>query len=205
MKLKLILILLSLLLLCGCSYTEPEAQFTVTAFGCDKEGGNTQVYLKLTDTDTEPQIFTVLGEGNGFSEALDDIRSKLSKKASFSHCRLILVSSKINKTDLDDFLDLCMESGIPLSCPVSSSHNVEKVLSNKKYAKGEELASLIKTNAEHFGFGGHSALFEIKTALLVDAGKFALPLLETADDDVKIEGLFYYSNDFAALNNRWWI
>ena len=195
MKLRFIIPILILLLLCGCSYTEPEAVFTVTAIGCERVKNNAKLYLQITEnTQEKDEVVLVVGEGENFEEALSDIRRGLSKKPSFSHCRFIAVSKDVTEKQLSEVMNLCLKNGFPLHSTVACTKNLTKLLDKTKQQTGEEIASLIKENASYFGFGGHSALFEIKTALIVSADKFALPLLTVESDSIRVNGLHYFSN-----------
>ena len=201
MKTKLIIPLLLSLLLCGCSYIEPDAQYTVTAIGF--EGGvQDRLYLQMNDParSTEASsVFSAQGKGKNPSDALDDIRSSLSKTPSFGHCQIIVVSSEVGRESLNRLLELCIELGTPLGCPIVCTKQLESFFEEKGSFTGGDAAALLNKNAEYFGYGAHTALFEIKTALLMEESKFALPILEIRENNLKINGLHYFSRDVAEL------
>ena len=197
MKIKIMFPIFCILLLCGCGYIEPEARYTVTALGCSLRGNDYALTVSLTDAgkaaeENTDKGFTVEGEGETISAALDDIRARLSKKPSFSHLRLIAVTGSMNRMELEELLDICIDLDAPLNCPIACCKRTDSLLED--FPAGEELAAQIRENAEYFGYGGHTALFEIKTALLVEEGKFALPILDTGDGRVKVNGLYYFTN-----------
>lgn len=195
----IIFLIISALLLGGCGYIEPEARYTVTAIGCMQTQKGFTLTVSLTDVNNRSEEakgsgFLVEGEGETIASALNDIRSKLSKKPSFSHCRIITVTDRTDKESLRELLDLCIELDVSLNCPIACCNRIKNLFSSDALPTGGDLASLIKENAEHFGYGGHTALFEIKTALLVEESKFALPILEVVNEQVAVKGLYYFTS-----------
>ena len=194
MKIKTILLVAACLMLCGCStQNEPDGQYMVTAIGADE---NKNVYLQAVgfrgnESDAGPGTFTILGEGENFDEALLNAESKVSKKLSVKHCELIIIESEMLGSDIAEFLKLCDNLEITLQARLVTTGNVEKLLSNDGISSGTELISLIKQNAKSSGFGGHTAIYEIKTALLTANGDFALPFLSHGEI-IEVEGLLTY-------------
>lgn len=198
MKLRLLLLLIMLFTLCSCSYSEPNAKFTVTAFGVSANEKTVNAYLQAIDPENslggEVKTFEVSGKGENTELALRDIKTKLSKEASFEHCQLIILSGGVEGTKLSNSLNLCKEIGIPLRTKIIFTNDVEKLLTNKKIADAADIVSLLKQGYSLLGFGVHTALFEIQTAVLTNKGNFALPLLSASEDEIKIEGLLRYEN-----------
>ncbi len=204
---KKTVVFLCLLLLCGCSYTEPDAVFTVSAVGFSAENGQMVAYVQFLDTLDEKSsgdtsAFTVKGRGDSEKEAIDDVRTKLSKKPSFSHCRIIAVSNRLNLSDLGAVLGLCSDLGVPLRAPVICCNKINQLFESKSLSSGQEIEGLIRQNAEYFGYGGHTALFEIQTALLVNEGKFGLPILNADSDSVSVDGLYYFTGGLALIGGE---
>lgn len=198
MKIKAFITAVLLCFLCGCAYTEPNAQYTVTALGFDIEGARCEAFLQAIDAaggeqNGQPVTFTVTGAGDTVRDALDDIKTQLSKKPSFKHCQLVLVSRGIAEDTLNSVIQLCEELNISLRTRLASCEDIERMLKNDKISSGTDLAALIKQNSKSFGYGAHTAVFEIATALLAAEGDFALPVLESSGDKVSVEGLLRYS------------
>lgn len=198
MKLKILLLLTILLSLCSCAYTEPNAKFTVTAFGVSSEGETVNAYLQAIDPENSSEgkvnTFEVSGKGSNVNLALRDIKTKLSKEASFEHCQLIIISNGIKEEKLTDCLKLCKEIGIPLRTKIIFTNNIEKFLTNGKIQDATDIIPLLKQGYELLGFGEHSALFEIQTAVLTNNGNFALPLIKVMKGEMQISGLMKYEN-----------
>ena len=201
MKKKVLISLLMMLLLCGCAYTEPNAQYTVTALGFSDVGEGAAAFLQAIDAsggeqNGQPDTFTVTGRGKDISAALDDIKTQLSKKPSFKHCQLVLVSPTVGGDELSGVIDLCRELDISLKTRLALCNDIQATLDNDKISSGIDLAALIKQNSVSFGYGAHTALFEIATAMLTAEGEFALPVLESNQDKISVEGLLRYSGSF---------
>lgn len=203
---KKTVIILCLLFLCGCSYTEPDAVFTVSAVGFSVESGETVAYVQFINASEKNSLvsptFTVKGSGEDEKQAIDEVRAKLSKKPSFSHCRIIALSDRLDLSDVSSVLLGCSDLGVPLRAPVVCCNNINELFNNELLSSGQEIEGLIRQNAEYFGYGGHTALFEIQTALLVNEGKFGLPILKTDRDSVFVEGLYYFTNGLASIGGN---
>lgn len=196
MKFKILLIVTILLSLCSCAYTEPNAKFTVTAFGVSENGKTVKAYLQAIDPENSLEgkviTFEVTGQGKSVGLALRDIKTKLSKEASFQHCQLIIMSHGVKENVFSDYLELCKQIGIPLRTKIIYTEDIEKLLTNKKITDASNIVSLLKQGYKILDFGKHSALFEIQTAILTNKGDFALPMLSTDKDEIQIEGLMKY-------------
>ncbi len=198
MKLKIVITAMLLLFLGGCAYAEPDSMYTVTAIGFDNQENKT-VYLQAIDTvdgekNGDPTTFLVKGEGKSFKTALEDIKSQLSKTPSFSHCQLILTTDCVEGEDFKAMLSLCREAGMSLRTAISCTEDINKILQNKKITSGTDILALIKQNSRYFGYGGHTAVFEIETAILAAGGDFALPRLTLSNENLKVEGLLRYED-----------
>ncbi len=198
MKFKFLLPLIILLTLCSCAYTEPNAKFTVTAFGVSADRQTVSAYLQAIDPENSKEgkvnTFEVSGQGSNVKLALRDIKTKLSKEASFEHCQLIIFSNGTQKNKLTDSLKLCEEIGIPLRTKIIFTTDIEKLLTNEKIYNAADIVPLLKQGYQLLGFGEHSALFEIQTAILTNKGDFALPLISVKKDEMQISGLMKYEN-----------
>ncbi len=190
-----ILLLALIFNLVACAYREPNAKFTVTAIGFSKNGSNVTAYLQAMDfSKSENKTFVSVGQGSSASLALNDIKTTLSKQPSFEHCEIILLSKGIEKTQLEETLSLCHEIGVSQKTKIAYTANIREALENKAMKSGGEIASLINENSKAAGFGKHTALFEIKTAVLVSNGDFALVNLEASNNEIKFGGLVEYQN-----------
>ena len=198
MRLKILLLFTILLTLCSCAYTEPNAKYTVTAFGVSAEGKNINAYLQAIDPENSSEgkvnTFEVSGRGSAIEPALRDIKTKLSKEASFQHCQLVIFSNGVEENILKDALELCEELGIPLRTKIVFTNDTEKLLTNQKIRDAADIVSLLKQGYKLLGFGEHSALFEIQTAVLTNEGNFALPIINATRDEMQIAGLMKYEN-----------
>ncbi len=189
MKIKLILLILVLFLLGGCTAKEPESRFTVTALGFAKDDQAYHVYLQTADP--EKGAFTLNGEGNSFSSALLAINTKLTREPSFSHCEVLVFSKGAQGEELEAIFRLVNEKGVPLRSKILFCEKPDKLFKAGEGGDGYDLASLVLRTAENFGFGGHTAVFEIETALLVNDRDFALVNVD-ANKELQITGLRRY-------------
>lgn len=193
---KLILSLILILTLSSCAYSEPDAKFTVTALGFSEEKNTVNAYLQAIDFATTGNgninTFLTQGEGDNIPLALSNIKSKLSKAPSFEHCQIVFLSDGIEGELLKHTLDCLVRLGMSQRVTLAYTKNIEDALSSGKITSGNEMVSLIKQNAKEWGFGGHTALFEIKTAVLENGGNFALCHIETKNEEIKFSGLAEY-------------
>lgn len=197
MKIKILVLSVLLCLLCGCAYKEPNDRYTVTALGFSAQEEEVTVHLQAIDAsggeqNGSPVTFLVTGRGRDIDNALDDIRAQLSKEPSFGHCQLVLFSEGIEGERLEKALLICDGLGISLRARMAFCGNIEPMLDNGIITDGSDLVALIKQNSRSFGYGAHTALFEIKTAELAGSGEFALPVLSIGNGKLYVDGLCRY-------------
>lgn len=192
MKIKTLLLAAALLLLCGCSAeNEPSGQYMVTTIAADE---NKRVYLAVADIDKdENKTFTVVGEGENFEEAFQNARSQVSKKLSVKHCELVVLSETMLGSDINELLGVLDSLKISLQARMAATDDASKLLNGEGLSSGTELIDIIKQNAKSAGFGEHTAIYEIKTAILTADGNFALPFL-SGEKNEGIEGLLIYED-----------
>lgn len=192
---KALFLVLCLLALSGCGYTEPNAVYTVSAIGFSAVEENVEIYLQYVNVSAEnSKLEVVSGRGDTAFSALNDIKTKLNKTPSFSHCSLIAINQNMPKNQIETVLDLCSKLNVSLSTPLVSASKIEDLFS---LSSGTEISALTRENAKYFGFGDHTALFEIQTALLVNEGRFSLPLISAKNNLPKVLGLCYFGNQMA--------
>ncbi len=184
---KIILAAALLLFLCSCTYTEPSAVYTVSAIGIEKNGENMQITLKIKEMESS---FKISGEAESLNEAMDNIKTKLSKQPYFQHCQLIALGGLGNEK-ADTMLSFCEKLKIPLKTKIVYINDIDRVFEEEREG---DIISLLKHSYKEFGFGGNTALFEIKTALLTNSGNFALPLILLEDKNIKLDGLLRYKS-----------
>ena len=197
MKLSLILPILFLFLV-GCNgMSEPNEQFMVSSIGFMRTGAKVSVFVQSVDVkggeqNGNPETFVVKGEGDSVGHAVKNTRSKLSKELSLKHTELIFISDTLEKDDLAEILSLSEDFDVSLRAKIASCNDIEKLLKNDSASSGLGLISVIEQNSVSAGFGGHTALFEIKTAFLLGE-EFAVTYFSSGED-IGIEGLYYYKN-----------
>ena len=197
MKLSFILPVLFLFLV-GCNgMSEPNEQFMVSSIGFMRTGEKVSVFVQSVDVkggeqNGNPETFVVKGEGDSVENAVKNTRSKLSKELSLKHTELIFISDTLEKDDLAEILSLSEDFDVSLRAKIASCNDIEKLLKNDSASSGLGLISVIEQNAASAGFGGHTALFEIKTAFLL--GKEFAVTYFSSGQEIGIEGLYYYKN-----------
>ena len=184
---RALLILISLLFLCSCAYTEPNAVYTVTAVGLEENGDKSRVTVKITESEKSR---CVTGEGETPDEAMSEIKTRLSARASFEHCQLIAISG-LGGEGFAEATRFLREQEVPLRTKIVYTDDIQKAFEKERES---EIASLLKETKSEFGFGGNTALFEIETAILINNGDFALPYISLDKEDIKISGLLRYKN-----------
>jgi hypothetical protein len=189
MKIKIIFLLFALFCLGGFSAKEPEEQFTVTALAFESDKISYNLFLQANDP--EKGAFTLKGEGKNFEAAFLDINTKLTKQPSFSHCETLIFSFGAEERGLEEIFRLCDKKGVPLRAKILFCESPEKLLKAGEGSDGYNLISLVDGTVESFGFGGHTAFFEILTAQLVNKGDFAIINID-ANEDIKVTGLRRY-------------
>ena len=186
------------LFLVGCNgMSDPNEQFMVSSIGFMRTGAKVSAFVQSVDVkggeqNGIPETFVVKGEGDSIENAVKNTRSKLSKKLSLKHTDLILISDTLEKDDLEEILSMSEDFDVSLRAKIASCNDIEKLLKNDSASSGLGLISVIEQNAVSAGFGGHTALFEIKTAFLLGE-EFALTYFSSGEE-IGIEGLYYYKN-----------
>ena len=182
---KIFLAAVLMLFLCSCSYTEPSAIYTVSAIGLQKNGENMQITLKIKEMEDS---FKISGEAESLDSAMDNIKTKLSKQPYFRHCQLRAFGG-LGGEPAEEVISFCEKLGIPIKTKIVYVNDIDRVFEEEREG---DIISLLKHSYEEFGFGGNTALFEIDTALLTNAGNFALPLILIEGENIKLDGLLRY-------------
>ncbi len=209
MKRKLLKIclaaVLSTLLLGGCKnfgeYSEPNDRRLVSVIGFDNQNGDIRATAEALEATESGSVQPYLLAENGKSahEALTRISAQSPRELSFTHCSALILGKELTAEQIEDILDYCTgEKNISLSAKVISADNAEQILSVKAEAAvsaGFEVADITENTAERFGYGGHCALYEIKTARMQTANIYALPFFEGWQEKLRFEGLRVYVND----------
>lgn len=195
-------ILLSLILLiglCGCSSKEPNEKYMVSAIGIEEREEGVCLYYKVTDllssdpsgkTATMPYFAT----GGDVSSAAENMSLMLSAEASLSHAEILVLSPKLDGDTLKDILGFLREKEISLQMRLSVCEGISDLFSKENSLSGTDMTGMLHTTAKTHGFAGHTALFEIETAVKVNSGDFALPYFEKGEENFKITGLGIYKN-----------
>lgn len=199
MKLKIFAAVITFVFLCGCNgYSEPNTRYMVTTLGAESIGEQKILHIQAVDISQgekngSPATFTVAGKGESFEDALSDAQSYLSKKASMRHLELLVISNDMFGSDIKELVDFCDSMELSLQTRLATCEDIKSLFENEGISAGTQLVALIKSNARTAGFGGHTALYEIETAILTAEGNFALPIL-SADKTVSVEGLQVYTS-----------
>lgn len=194
MKIKLILPLALTLLLSACGYTEPGGEYMVTTLALGEEPTGYRVILQAVDIKKGeqnglPDTFTVEGRGKDVDDALEDAERGFSKGVALGHLNLIVLSDKVRAAGIRQVLEVSIAREVNLSAALAVCKDEKALLESGSPSAGTQLSSLIKQNYKRQGYGGHTALYEISTALLVNGGEFALPNIA---EGPKVEGMLFY-------------
>ncbi len=209
MKIKILKIffvaVLVLLALCGCNslgeYSEPNDRRLVSVIGFDNHKGKIRVtaeVLEATDSGgMSPYLLS--GDGDNVREVLSEISVQSPQELSFTHCSALILGKELTKEQTDMILEYCTENdSISLSAKIVSANNAEDLLSLKAegaVSSGFAVADIIENTAKKFGYGGHTALYEIKTARMQTANVYALPFFYVKEDKPYQDGMLVYVND----------
>ncbi len=196
---KLIIVLSLILLLCGCRATEPNEKHLVSAIGVTKRGAHTRIYCKITDIASadrvaEQSVKTLSALGTDLLSAAENINLTAELEVSLSHCEIIVLPAYSNKDLIDEILQFCRKNELPLKVKLAVSEDVDELFSSHNTLSGEKLNGMLRVTSKNYGFGGHTALFEIETAIRISKGDFALPFFSKNDDTFIITGLGLYEN-----------
>ncbi|MBO5852482.1 MAG: hypothetical protein J6Q74_01570 [Clostridia bacterium] len=186
-QIKIFFLILAVLTLNACAYTEPNATFTVTSLAF----GQGDIFISVSE---QNKSMWIKGEGEDLNAAITDIKTKLSKEPSFEHCGLVVLCGSVKGDEIENVLNLCGDIGIPLRTRLVFTDDIEMLFDKDAVFVGEEAISLLKHCYKEFGFGGNTALYEIKTAILVNGGNFALPRIVAENNRVKLAGLCRFEN-----------
>ncbi len=207
-------IVLAVALLSGCKnfgeYSEPNDRRLVSVIGFDNQNGDIKATVEALEAveggGTTPYLLIEIGES--VHEVLSRISAQSPRELSYTHCSALILGNKLTSEQINEILDYCTEEqGISLSAKVISADDAEGILSLKAKAAisaGFSAADITEKTAEQFGYGGHSALYEIKTARMQTANVYALPFFQVVEEKPRFVGLSVYVNDIvtALLNGE---
>ncbi len=184
---QVLTVLLCLLLFGGCAYTETGSIYYISGLGFSNIENGIALYIQYINDSGAPEVLS--GRGETPQNALDNLKSKLAKTPSFSHCSIIALEPNMTTIQIKTALELCSQLNVSLSTKVLATGSVSELFGLEE---GNTTQNLIKQNAAYFGFGGHTALFEIQTAIMVNEGKFALPFISIEENTPQVLGLCYF-------------
>lgn len=192
MKIKLGIAVLCLLTLCGCAGEDPNEKYMVSAVGFSAVSDQVEVTLQIFSAESQEEKILLHGRGQTVAAALEKVKASLIKTPSFGHCEAVVISDNLDAKRVDEVLHLADTLGISMQSRIVCSNSVSNLLGSN--LSGSEIVALIKQNDKNFGFGGNTALFEIKTALIAAGGDFALPYIRVYKEQPTVDGLLYYSS-----------
>ncbi len=192
MKIRLILTVLCLLLLSGCAGQDPNEKYMVSALGFSTVASDVKITLQVSSAESQDEKTLIQGSGKTVSDAFDNAKASFSKTPSFGHCEAVVLSDDLDAQKVNDVINLLDTLGISLQSRIVCCDSASNLL--KGNLSGEEIVALIKQSDKNFGFGGNTALFEIKTALIAGGGDFALPYISLSQGQPTVEGLLCYSS-----------
>ena len=192
MKIRFILTLLCLLMLTSCAGQDPNKKYMVSSLGFSLVSSDVKITLQVSSADSHNEKLLLCGKGETVSAAFDNAAASFSKSPSFGHCEAVVLSDDLDAKRVNDVIDLLDALGISLQSRIVCCDSASNLLSAD--LSGEEIVALIKQSDQKFGFGGNTALFEIKTALIAGGGDFALPYISLSQGQPTVEGLLCYSS-----------
>ena len=190
---KLLIILLLFLVLCGCTASEPNDKHLVSLMGIEGDGAEVALYCKYTDLSDNSSVRSVGGRGKNISDALGDINLFLNKIPSLSHCEMIVFSKNTEKTLFFETIYFCRKNELPLKLKLAATEDIKPLFSEENPLSGVDLSGMVQLAFSAHGFGGHTSLYEIETAINLGKG-FALPYFVREGESFKLEGLGLYKN-----------
>ncbi len=196
---RFICALILLITLCGCSATEPSEKYLVSGVGVEKRGKDTTLYYKITDISSsdrvgEQAVKILSAKGEDVFSAAENINLGTELSVSLSHCEILFFSDTDDKAVVPDVLSFCEKYGLPLKMKLAVTGDMEALFSAENTFSGGRLSDMLEVVWKTHGFGGHTALFEIETAVKTNNGNFALPYFAKDKDSFVVNGLGLYEN-----------
>lgn len=192
MKIRFILTVLCLLMLNGCAGQDPNEKYMVSALGFSSASNDVKITLQVSSAESQDEKTLLHGSGKTISDAFDNAKASFSKTPSFGHCEAVVLSDDLDAQKVNDVIDLLDALGISLQSRIVSCDSASNLLDGD--LSGDGIVALIKQSDENFGFGGNTAFFEIKTALIAGGGDFALPYISLSQGQPAVDGLLRYSS-----------
>ncbi len=190
---KLLIIILPLIILCGCTATEPNDKYIVSLIGVEESNGQVALYYKYSDIADNSLTKAVSGKGETLLDAAENINLSLDKMPSLSHCEVVILSKETDKTLFGEVIDFCRKKELPLKLRLAVTNDMNELFSDKNSLSGVDLSGMLKVGYSTYGFGGHTALYEIETAINIGED-FALPYFEGGGKSFELGGLGLYKN-----------
>ncbi len=190
---KLLIILFPLIILCGCTATEPNDKYLVSLMGVEGSSAGVGLYYKYTDLADASLPKSVSGKGESLFEAAENINLFLDKMPALSHCEAVVLAEGIDKALFYETVYFCRKNELPLKLRLAAAKDIKPIFAEENTVSGVDVSGMLKLAYSTYGFGGHTALYEIETA--INIGKdFALPYFEGGVENLKLGGLGLYKN-----------
>jgi len=190
---KLLMIFLPLLLLCGCTAVEPNDKYLVSLMGVEKTAEGVNIHFKYTDLSDNSSDKAVEGKGKTVSEAAANITLSLDRSPSLSHCEAVVFAEDIGTTLFCETVYFCRKNELPLKLRLAVAEDIKPLFSEESSVSGVDISEMLKVAYSSHGIGGHTALYEIETAINIGEG-FALPYFEAGGERLRLSGLGLYRN-----------
>lgn len=196
-----------LLTLSGCNglggYTAPSDKRLVSAVGFDNEGGMVKVSVEAMKAEdgenTKFKPYIISESGSDATQAIARLSAQSYEDFTLTHCRTFILGKSLTAEQVEDILTFCInQKQISLSATTVCSNNANETLKVSAMAEnstGFEINNMTEHNAENFGFGGHTSLYEVQTARMQSMNIYALPNLIITDNNISLKGMTVYIDD----------
>ncbi len=192
---RLACLLIFICLLCGCSAAEPDEKYLVSAVGVEQNAEEVTLYYKITDFGNEVNQNKILSsKGKSIVEAAEGISLRSALKPSLYHTEVVFVSPYADKEIFSELFSFLNDSKVSLKVRLAVTDGMAELFSEDNTFSGETLSGMLESVSKAYGFGGHTALFEIETAMDINGGDFALPWFGKGSEGFGVEGLALYKN-----------
>ena len=176
----------------GIDIKNDEVVITVQTLNLSKEGFGAEALSGNITMNSE-------GSGRNISEAIANVKEKLSKELFFGQNRLIVFGMELAKSFINENLDYLLRSAdsrmdVSLCIAENEASEIMESKENEALVPAESITSLLELG-EKSGFAANVTTNEIINVYLDKTSDMYLPVIKAGEKSASVVGVAIYNND----------
>lgn len=207
-KMKKIILLIIILLCSGCyDYQEINNMAIINGIGVDYQNEEYILTLEILNiqekkesTETQEKSYALTARGKTINEAMNNVESIVTKKASFSHLEIILISEDLAKKGITDICDYFLRNNFitnNLYLVLAKNKSPEEILKNKSQSEKINtvaIVELLESKNSTFSLSIKDE-FDYQVAKIKDNFYDIFVLSVNLEDEIKLDQVAVFKGD----------